>query len=62
MVSEKLIGLLVGLFLGYVWVIWSFGDAVLVALVGLVGYVVGAVVSGNLDLGAALQRLSSTRR
>jgi hypothetical protein len=58
---EKLIGLAVGLFLGFVWVIWSFGDMVLVALVGLVGYVIGAVVSGHLDLPAALQRLAARR-
>ena len=61
MVSEKVIGLLVGLFLGFVWVIWSFGDMVLVALVGVVGYLVGAVVSGHLDLGAALARLGARR-
>ena len=61
MVSEKVIGLLVGLFLGFVWVIWSFGDMVLVALVGLIGYLVGAVVSGQLDLAATLARLGSRR-
>jgi hypothetical protein len=61
MISEKVIGLLVGLFLGFVWVIWSFGDMVLVALVGLVGYLVGAVISGQLDLGAALARLGARR-
>jgi hypothetical protein len=61
MVSEKVIGLLVGLFLGFVWVIWSFGDMVLVALVGVVGYLVGAIVSGQLDLGAFLARLGARR-
>jgi hypothetical protein len=61
MVSEKVIGLLVGLFLGFVWVIWSFGDMVLVALVGVVGYLVGAIISGELDLGAALARLGTRR-
>lgn len=61
MVSEKVIGLLVGLFLGFVWVIWSFGDMVLVALVGVVGYLVGAIVSGQLDLGAVLARLGARR-
>lgn len=61
MASEKLIGLAVGLFLGFVWVIWSFGDMVLVALVGLVGYLVGAVMTGQLDLSAAIDRLSRRR-
>lgn len=61
MSTQKIVGLFAGLFLGFVWVIWEFSDAVLVALVGLVGYLIGAVLSGELDLLNGLRRLQSRR-
>jgi hypothetical protein len=59
--NPKLVGLIVGLWLGFIWVIWDFGDMVLVALIGLVGYLVGRVVTGELDVQGHLQRLSDRR-
>lgn len=49
-------GLIVGLVFGVIWVRDSFADAVLVALVGLIGYYVGAVLSGDIDLVEFLAR------
>jgi Small integral membrane protein (DUF2273) len=59
--SPKLIGLALGLWLGFVWVIWDFSDMVLVALVGLVGYLIGRLVAGDLDLGPLAGRLGLRR-
>ncbi len=56
-----MVGLAVGLWLGFIWVVWGFGDMVLVAVAGVVGYVVARVISGDLDLQAALRRLSERR-
>ena len=42
-------GLIVGLVFGVIWVRDNFADAVLVAVVGLIGYIVGAVLSGGTD-------------
>jgi hypothetical protein len=50
MTQVKLIGLALGLWLGFVWMAWSFSDMVLVALAGLVGYGVGALVAGDVDV------------
>lgn len=49
-------GLIVGLVFGVVWVRDSFADAVLVAVVGIVGYYVGSILSGEIDLGEILAR------
>jgi xanthosine utilization system XapX-like protein len=49
-------GLIVGLVFGVIWVRDGFADAVLVVVVGLVGYYVGAVLSGEIDLVETLAR------
>jgi xanthosine utilization system XapX-like protein len=49
-------GLIVGLVFGVIWVRDGFADAVLVAVVGLIGYYVGAVLSGEIDLVEMLAR------
>jgi Small integral membrane protein (DUF2273) len=59
--SPKLIGLALGLWLGFVWVVWDFSDMILVALVGLVGYLIGRLVAGDLDLGPLAGRLGLRR-
>jgi hypothetical protein len=59
--SRNVIGLAVGLWLGFIWVVWGFGDAVLVALAGAIGYAIAKVLSGDIDLQAALRRLSERR-
>lgn len=46
----KIVALTVGLWLGFVWMAWSFGDMVLVALAGIVGWAVGSLITGDLDL------------
>lgn len=45
----KLIGIAIGLWLGFVWVVWGFGEALLVGLAGLVGYVVVLAITGELQ-------------
>jgi len=53
-----LTGLIVGLVFGVIWVRDSFADAVLVLVVGVVGYYVGAVLSGEIDMVEILARRS----
>ena len=61
MSRPALIGLALGLWLGFIWVIWDFGDMVLVALVGLVGYFIGRLLAGDLDLGPVAARIGLRR-
>lgn len=61
MQARNVVGLGVGLWLGFIWVVWGFGDTVLVALAGAVGYVVAKVLSGDVDLQTSLRRLSERR-
>jgi hypothetical protein len=44
------VGLFTGLLLGLAWVIGGFDAFVGTAVLGLIGFVVGKVVSGQLDL------------
>lgn len=48
--SRSTLGLLVGLVLGYAAIFGGFGDMLIVALVGAVGFVVGKALEGDLDL------------
>ena len=48
--AAKIAGLIVGLVFGWVWIQDSFADAVLVALTGLIGYLVAAVLTGEIDI------------
>jgi hypothetical protein len=54
MVSPRILGLAVGFILGIVWMWLGFGPALVVAALGIVGWVVGAALgnltSGNVDL------------
>jgi len=43
---------------GVIWVRDSFADAVLVVVVGVIGYYVGAVLSGEIDIAEILTRRS----
>jgi hypothetical protein len=61
MAMTHLIGLATGLWLGFVWVIWGFGDMVLVALVGVVGYLIARVLTGQLDLDEVAGRIGLRR-
>jgi len=44
--SARAIGLIVGLVLGIVWMWLGFGPALLTGLLGLVGWLAGAVLAG----------------
>ena len=54
MVSARVGGLAVGLILGIVWMWLGFGPALVVAALGIVGWVVGSALgnisTGNVDL------------
>jgi hypothetical protein len=50
MVSTTAVGLFVGLLLGLALIIGDFGDMLIVALFGAIGYVVARVLQGDLDL------------
>lgn len=61
MVQSHLVGLAAGLWLGFLWVIWGFGDMVLVALVGVVGYLIARALSGQLNLDDVADRMGIRR-
>lgn len=48
--SRSTLGLLVGLVLGYAAIFGGFGDMLIVALIGALGYVAGKALEGDLDL------------
>lgn len=50
MIRPKHIGLLVGLIVGIVWMALGFEKLVVVAVIGLVGYIVGGVLGGEIDV------------
>ncbi|MGH2447087.1 MAG: DUF2273 domain-containing protein [Chloroflexota bacterium] len=52
----KLCGLIVGLVFGIIWVIANFADAVLVLVLGIIGYYVGAFLAGEINLAGFLNR------
>ena len=55
--TRSTIGLFVGLALAFALVFGGFGDMLIVALFGAVGYVAPKVIDGDLDAGALLSRL-----
>lgn len=57
--QPTVVGLFTGLVLGVVLVTRDFGDMLVVAFFGALGYVVMKVVEGELDLGEVMER---TRR
>jgi hypothetical protein len=52
------LGLLIGLVLGFALIVGNFGDMLIVALFGALGYGIHKIVIGDLDLG----RLTGNRR
>lgn len=48
--SPTVTGLFVGLILGLTFVTQGFGDTLIVAFLGVIGYVIGKVVAGQIDL------------
>ena len=58
----SIIGLFVGLFLGLAGVLEGFGAMLIVALCGIVGFIVVKAVEGDLDLSALAPGRSAGRR
>ncbi len=48
--SPSILGLLVGVALGYAAIFGGFGDMLIVALIAAVGFVIGKALEGDLDL------------
>ena len=57
--ARTTLGILIGLVLGVVCVLGSFGDMLLVALFAVIGFVVAKVLDGDLDLGPQVNALRS---
>jgi hypothetical protein len=50
MISRTALGLVVGLALGFVLVFAGFGEMLIVALFGAIGFVIAKIIEGDLDL------------
>ena len=50
MMSPTIVGLFTGLLLGIAWVVGGFTAFIGTAVLGLIGFVIGKVVAGQLDL------------
>jgi hypothetical protein len=61
MTRTTAIGVLAGLALGLAVAFGNFGDMLIVALFGVIGFVVAKVVDGELDLGSYLSRRRDNR-
>ena len=61
MTSRIALGTIVGLLLGIAIVFGNFGDMLVVALFGAIGYVVAKVIEGDLDLGPYMPRRRNER-
>jgi ABC-type sulfate transport system permease component len=60
--SASTIGLLVGIALGFAAAFGGFGAFAIVAVLAVIGFVVGKVVEGDLDLSPYLSGRGRTRR
>jgi hypothetical protein len=54
-------GIVIGLALGLAVAFGNFGDMLIVALFGVIGFVVTKVLEGDLDLGGYLSRRRDSR-
>jgi len=62
MARASTVGLFAGLLLGLALIIGDFGDMLIVALFGILGYLVARVLEGDLDLDDLLNRSGRSRR
>ena len=60
--QPSVIGLFVGLILGLMLELDGFGAMVVVALIGAIGFVVGKVLQGEIDLGELIDRTRRPQR
>ncbi len=56
--SRSTLGLIVGLVLGYAAIFGGFGDMLIVALIGAIGFVAGKALEGDLDLAQIGEQVS----
>jgi hypothetical protein len=61
MTRTTAMGIVIGLALGLAVAFGNFGDMLIVALFGVIGFVVAKVLEGDLDLGAYVPRRRDTR-
>ena len=61
MTRTTAMGIVIGLALGLAVAFGNFGDMLIVALFGVIGFVVAKVLEGDLDLGGYLPRRRDTR-
>jgi hypothetical protein len=60
--SASLVGLLIGLALGIIWVLLGFGAAVLCAALAMAGWLIGAIAQGKISLTNVWRGLQEQRR
>jgi hypothetical protein len=59
--TRTALGIIIGLALGLAVAFGSFGQMLIVALFGIIGFVVAKVLDGELDLGTYLPRRRDSR-
>jgi uncharacterized membrane protein len=59
-IRPSTVGLILGLVLGYFWLTRSFGFALLLAALALVGWLIGKFISGEINV-EALRQIFSRR-
>ncbi|HEU0026987.1 MAG TPA: hypothetical protein VFQ25_07720 [Ktedonobacterales bacterium] len=62
MVSNRAIGLLVGLALGVIWVALGFGAALLCAVLAFLGWLIAGIVTGEVSLNDIVNELRGRGR
>jgi hypothetical protein len=60
--SGQVVGILIGIALGVIWVTLGFGAVALCALLGFAGWIVVGVAQGSIHLGDVVQDLQGRRR
>lgn len=60
--SARVIGIVVGLVLGTVWMSLGFGAAVLTGILALIGWFIGGVVEGRINVVDVWNDLQGRRR
>jgi hypothetical protein len=60
--SGSLVGLLIGFALGIIWVLLGFGAVLLCAVLALLGWFIGAVAQGRINLTNVWHSLQEQRR
>lgn len=60
--SARVIGIAVGLVLGIVWMSLGFGAAILTGVLALIGWFIGSVVEGRVNVAEVWNDLQGRRR